>query len=361
MYSSTNNDISSSGTVFPFPPFNFPFSSSSSSHNSHHPLLPQENTACGGIFGLHRDQFSLLNNCLLSPGPESTMVNLGGASSNAIVSSSGHYQQHYGYGNNINHPYFVSKEVRVPVVALKKDRHSKIFTSQGLRDRRVRLSINVAREFFDLQDLLGFDKASKTLEWLLSNSRKAIKDLEKSKCNNSTSISSSSTSDCDDVLDINNEASDDKRRKMKEAAAIMARATRAKARARARERTREKMCSTSTRSHQICSQLSLFNELEPADMNKEPGSTLLSNCQAEYHESVALKRKLKAPSVSNYQDRSLELNPKSTEPSSNCCSHINIQFPNAISHNYWDISGSVFTCPSICAITTNKNLNSTGS
>jgi len=49
----------------------------------------------------------------------------------------------------------------------KKERHTQISTAQGLRDRRVRLSINIARDFFSFQDLLGFDKASKTLEWLL--------------------------------------------------------------------------------------------------------------------------------------------------------------------------------------------------
>nr|XP_011467828.1 PREDICTED: transcription factor CYCLOIDEA [Fragaria vesca subsp. vesca] len=270
------------------------------------------------------------------------MLNLGGDSSNAIVPSPGDYRQHYGYDiNNISHPYFVSKDVQVPVVAVKKDRHSKIFTAQGFRDRRVRLSINVAREFFDLQDLLGFDKASTTLEWLLRKSKNAIKDLEKSKCKNS--FSSSSTSECDVVLEDN---LDKRMRKMKE---------RAKARARARERTREKMCGISKRSPQICSHLRLFNDLEPADMNQERGSTVLT----EYHESVALKRKLKAPSGSNYPDRSLELNPQRMEVSSNCCSHINIQFPSAISPN-WDINSGVFTCPSICAITANMNLNSSG-
>ena len=55
--------------------------------------------------------------------------------------------------------------------ATKKDRHSKIHTSQGLRDRRVRLSIEIARKFFDLQDMLGFDKASNTLDWLFTKSR----------------------------------------------------------------------------------------------------------------------------------------------------------------------------------------------
>ncbi|VFQ85492.1 unnamed protein product [Cuscuta campestris] len=59
----------------------------------------------------------------------------------------------------------------------KKDRHSKICTAQGVRDRRMRLSLHVARRFFDLQDMLGFDKASKTIEWLLSKSECAIKEL----------------------------------------------------------------------------------------------------------------------------------------------------------------------------------------
>ncbi|GAB2297078.1 hypothetical protein Dimus_031179 [Dionaea muscipula] len=62
----------------------------------------------------------------------------------------------------------------------KKDRHSKIYTAQGPRDRRMRLSLQIARKFFDLQDMLGFDKASKTIEWLFTNSKAAIKDLTSS-------------------------------------------------------------------------------------------------------------------------------------------------------------------------------------
>ncbi|CAA6664299.1 unnamed protein product [Spirodela intermedia] len=56
----------------------------------------------------------------------------------------------------------------------KKDRHSKIFTAQGPRDRRMRLSLDVARRFFDLQDMLGFDKASNTVDWLMAKSGTAI-------------------------------------------------------------------------------------------------------------------------------------------------------------------------------------------
>ncbi|KAJ0754257.1 putative transcription factor TCP family [Helianthus annuus] len=63
------------------------------------------------------------------------------------------------------------------MVTTKKDGHSKICTAGGLRDRRVRLSIDISRKFFCLQDLLGFDKASKTLDWLFTKSLTAIKDL----------------------------------------------------------------------------------------------------------------------------------------------------------------------------------------
>ncbi|KAK9118533.1 hypothetical protein Scep_016626 [Stephania cephalantha] len=59
----------------------------------------------------------------------------------------------------------------------KKDHHSKIVTAQGIRDRRMRLSLAVAHKFFTLQDMLGFDKASNTVEWLLTNSKSAIKEL----------------------------------------------------------------------------------------------------------------------------------------------------------------------------------------
>ncbi|KAG7985973.1 hypothetical protein I3843_03G055600 [Carya illinoinensis] len=84
--------------------------------------------------------------------------------------------------NNIGEypPCIANFLVNKPV---KKDRHSKIYTSQGLRDRRVRLSIGIARKFFDLQDMLGFDKASQTLDWLLTKSRKAIKEVAQMKQN----------------------------------------------------------------------------------------------------------------------------------------------------------------------------------
>ncbi|KAG2271518.1 hypothetical protein HID58_067803 [Brassica napus] len=63
------------------------------------------------------------------------------------------------------------KKVKKPS---RTDRHSKIKTVKGTRDRRMRLSLDVARELFGLQDMLGFDKASKTVEWLLTQAKPKI-------------------------------------------------------------------------------------------------------------------------------------------------------------------------------------------
>ncbi|XP_073131599.1 uncharacterized protein [Henckelia pumila] len=153
----------------------------------------------------------------------------------------------------------------------KKDRHSKICTAQGIRDRRMRLSLQVARKFFDLQDMLGFDKASKTIEWLFTKSKKAIKELEKDHhphISTSEARSESFLSECEvmsgleeisnnDVKEgmiiaaaknmitgpscLNPSEKTDKRSKKTECINPSMRESRDKARARARSRTREKM------------------------------------------------------------------------------------------------------------------------
>lgn len=58
-----------------------------------------------------------------------------------------------------------------------KDRHSKVFTVRGLRDRRVRLSIQTAIQLYDLQDRLGFNQPSKAVDWLLNASQHKIDSL----------------------------------------------------------------------------------------------------------------------------------------------------------------------------------------
>uniref|UniRef100_A0A0B5CZ73 CYCL1 n=1 Tax=Aristolochia arborea TaxID=158532 RepID=A0A0B5CZ73_ARIAB len=152
----------------------------------------------------------------------------------------------------------------------KKDRHSKICTARGPRDRRMRLSLDIARAFFDLQDMLGFDKASKTVGWLLDKSNAAIKELKrtaaKAKIFNKTAggvggsgkaISSASEGEATSGVDETADNAEPRENNCKEKSSVIdpkakkikpsrkstfdpqAKESRAMARARARERTRE--------------------------------------------------------------------------------------------------------------------------
>ncbi|XP_010262738.1 PREDICTED: transcription factor TCP18-like [Nelumbo nucifera] len=150
----------------------------------------------------------------------------------------------------------------------KKDRHSKIFTSQGPRDRRVRLSLQIARKFFDLQDMLGFDKASKTVEWLLRKSKAAIRELAQGLPEMKPSYSGfskcvSSTSQCEAVSGVDEAANAGdwqgtmpaaKKSSVKDKNRFhpVARESRARARERARERTRKKIWSRSLEESKRC-------------------------------------------------------------------------------------------------------------
>ncbi|KAM0016799.1 putative transcription factor TCP family [Helianthus debilis subsp. tardiflorus] len=160
-----------------------------------------------------------------------------------------------------------TKRARKQRSAGKKDRHSKIHTAQGLRDRRMRLSLHIARKFFGLQDMLGFDKASKTIEWLFCKSKKAIDEVTesvksqnttRSACNENIESCESPLSDCEVYSGIEFDAASNKGKQLKvqdeindsgssktaTKSDILARELRGKARARARERTRERMLIT---------------------------------------------------------------------------------------------------------------------
>nr|AXM05021.1 cycloidea-like protein [Doronicum orientale] len=149
---------------------------------------------------------------------------------------------------------FVSEEKKKKTS--KRDHHSKIHTAQGPRDRRVRLSIEVARKFFYLQDLLGFDKASKTLDWLFNKSKIQIDELVKIKkqCSSSSVTDQSEVIFMESVKEGPDEQDLDKVQKKKCVERIKikkikrnynsgfpATQSRADARARARERTRNKL------------------------------------------------------------------------------------------------------------------------
>nr|AXM05023.1 cycloidea-like protein [Sinosenecio oldhamianus] len=143
--------------------------------------------------------------------------------------------------------YRYKKKLATP----KNGGKSKIYTAQGPRDRRVRLSIEISRKFFYLQDLLGFDKASKTLDWLFTKSLTAIKDLVKE---TNHSIVSTDPSRAEFLETINDGSDQDNGGKKKSAKTkrskkcksgfhekIARDQSRTEARARARERTIEKL------------------------------------------------------------------------------------------------------------------------
>jgi len=199
--------------------------------------------------------------------------------------------------------------------ATKKDRHSKIHTSQGLRDRRVRLSIEIARKFFDLQDMLGFDKASNTLDWLFTKSKKAIKELTRSK-HSVESFEFSSSSEGEVVSTIQQQDLQQQHGinlengKLKEPAAYCVKAkmkeSREKARARAREKTSSKvLCNTSgegkvqelkkkcpaTENPQILNQLR--STLQPPHPQNVGGEVPRDDDFNVIEESIVIRRKLK--------------------------------------------------------------------
>jgi hypothetical protein len=208
---------------------------------------------------------------------------------------------HYGNISNM----LTKKPVKKPV---KKDRHSKIHTSQGLRDRRVRLSIEIARKFFDLQDMLGFDKASNTLEWLFNKSKEAIEDLTKSKKN---IVSGNDDDDDRNFYSSSSDEGDEEVRKMKRAQkeSSKMKESRDKSRARARERTSEMMMQDLKEKYpENVQNQQILHQLMPND--EESSKSLQRDDIFNFiEESIVIKRKLKKSSHHQQQNN---LIPKET-------------------------------------------------
>lgn len=226
---------------------------------------------------------------------------------------------------HFDHPSsFIRNEKPVPV---KRDRHSKICTAQGFRDRRVRLSIEIAREFFDLQDMLGFDKASQTLEWLFNKSRKAIKELIELKrpCNGTS----------------------------KQLMEKLAKKSRDQARARARQRTREKMLKKfADTTPQISTQIKACQEsssyVVSHDQVQEPCSSTLA-CQTQDNQAPTDRNQNPSSNFAHDQ-QNLEI---SKDTISCNTSNYNFNLPQN-----WDIVSAMPHQYTVCrAITKHESLN----
>lgn len=184
----------------------------------------------------------------------------------------------------------VTKDQR-PLTPIKRavKRHSKIRTSQGLRDRRVRLSIGIARKFFDLQDMLGFEKPSKTLEWLLTKSDMAINELKQMKHSCSSGLINPI---CEETLvtKIVKSKSGDQQRFTVKKRINGTSELRAKARARARERTKEKTCTGSLNIPSMKPILKDVREIEQENSEPIPDQATVTEV---FEQSVLMKRKTK--------------------------------------------------------------------
>ncbi|XP_031391584.1 calmodulin-binding protein 60 C-like isoform X1 [Punica granatum] len=64
-----------------------------------------------------------------------------------------------------------------PRAARGKDRHGEVCTAGGIRDLRIQLSVPAAIIFYNVQDLLGYDQPSKTVEWLINAASESISQL----------------------------------------------------------------------------------------------------------------------------------------------------------------------------------------
>lgn len=92
----------------------------------------------------------------------------GGVGGDMLVGSSNRFGRQWQHSSRI---------IRVSRASGGKDRHSKVWTAKGPRDRRVRLSVTTAIQFYDLQDRLGYDQPSKAVEWLIKAAADAISEL----------------------------------------------------------------------------------------------------------------------------------------------------------------------------------------
>jgi hypothetical protein len=220
---------------------------------------------------------------------------------------------------------------------VKKDRHSKIHTSQGLRDRRVRLSIEIARKFFDLQDMLGFDKASNTLEWLFNKSKEAIEELTKSKNN---IVSGDDDDDDRSFYSSSSDEGDEEVRKMKRAQkeSSKMKESRDKSRARARERTSEMMMQDLKEKYpENVQNQQILHQLMPND--EESSKSLQRDDIFNFiEESIVIKRKLKKSS--HHQQQQNNLIPKETSFDHNSDCHVSPMLsPNWDANNNNSASG----------------------
>ncbi|KAG0535956.1 hypothetical protein BDA96_03G022500 [Sorghum bicolor] len=153
-----------------------PMGDAGQSHSHHHAFQPQL-LSFGGVGQHHVHQFTAQAQAA-PPAASHSRSRGGGAGGEVAVApmSASHSRVRGGAGGGgeivaVQGGHIVRSTGR-------KDRHSKVCTARGPRDRRVRLSAHTAIQFYDVQDRLGYDRPSKAVDWLIKNAKDAIDKLE---------------------------------------------------------------------------------------------------------------------------------------------------------------------------------------
>jgi len=146
----------------------------SHSHHHHHSFQPHL-LSFGGVGQHHVHQFTA--QAPAAPAASNSSRPRGGGAGGEVVAatSASHSRVRGGAGGGgeivaVQGGHIVRSTGR-------KDRHSKVCTARGPRDRRVRLSAHTAIQFYDVQDRLGYDRPSKAVDWLIRNAKAAIDEL----------------------------------------------------------------------------------------------------------------------------------------------------------------------------------------
>ncbi|CAN4079567.1 unnamed protein product [Withania somnifera] len=235
----------------------FPFGNSSDGNPTLYCSVPPSSfhSSNSSILGLNGNQILLhqhdLDHHLPYLAPNSHLIDNNGSAmfaiNNVVINNSNN-------SNSTNQgPLSKSKKT------VKKDRHSKILTSQGHRDRRVRLSKGVAR--------------NKTLDWLFTRAKLDIEELNAAK-KNATPTSVNNSEYDEDVVVPAAEADELTKRGKQE------KESRAKARARARERTIKKMTWTQieAKSLVVKEQTMMERIMNLSGPNREAAASHYNNC-----------------------------------------------------------------------------------
>ncbi|KAL6838645.1 hypothetical protein ACP4OV_031359 [Aristida adscensionis] len=145
---------------------------------SHHHGFQPQLLSFGGVGHHHLHQFTAQPQAPAAGASSHARSRGGGEVVAAAAASASHSRVRGGGGGGGGGEIVAVQGGHIVRSTGRKDRHSKVCTARGPRDRRVRLSAHTAIQFYDVQDRLGYDRPSKAVDWLIKNAKDAIDKLD---------------------------------------------------------------------------------------------------------------------------------------------------------------------------------------